>query len=753
MKRMNFLIFSLIIALVLNTSCLHASKRKTKKVDKIYYIAEKDLPRRVAILSPFFVKKVSPPPFASGLIRGVIQNYLVGKGFFTLPLATVDAKVGKGLSLKTFFPAAVFKKLPDADGLVTITVYQLSRFNILLAQYYKIDVELCFYNRAKKLGCWREKARRRKVSIAADPLGAIAAVVSSAVTDTGDIHIKNAVFEWAFKVSSLMPGFSEATKKPKILRLVTNIAPTPFKLGDRIMVGLEGDAGLNASFDLGEFKKGIGMTEAEPGIYKGMYVVQEGDRLKNGILVAHLRRPDGQTRDWIETSPLITIDGCPPEMAQSLSPQVEKDAIKLGWHTEDVETVGFLILRSESPLSGYKEIAQVSEFSYEDKAVEPGKTYFYRVIALDEVGNRSKPAQCGPVALPVLTEQTLLETLIGTFSAGRYLLAKTTKVPIGTKAQIGPSVNVMCGKEAKIMVEGELDIKNAIFNPKKDSWVGIEVMPSGRLLLQGTTINGAKKIVIKGGASFEKLTLKGGKVGLLIATSQGVKVKDSMFTGLDKAIRLEDGKISITGSRFEENELAIEILNGQAIISENNFWKNKLNVKSDVPLILKKNYMGSTEPGAFLIEGKVEVKSILTSPYPQGEEQIIEPEKLKKQAEKLRNYGIAAINKGEYGKAYELLGKALKTWPEKETYIYFIYTLSALGEDAKLKQIVKEALQKYPYEIRIYQISVRYYLQTGQRDEAKRLLQRGLKLNPHNPTLEAMLPLVEMKEEEGKEND
>ena len=744
-----FIICFLIALISLNISCLYAAKKEKSK-KQVYYIAEKDLPRRIAIFPPFFVKKISSQSYVSQLIRGVIQNYLVGKGFVSLPFASVDAKLGKEISFKKFSLKEAFKKLPEADGIVTINVYKLSRVNIAFIEYYKVDAELCLYsrNKNKKLGCWRETATRKKVALAADPLGAIATVVSSAITSAGDIHIKNVIFEWAFKVSSLIPGFSEAMKRPKILRVVTNITSEPFKLGDKILVGIEGDAGLNASFDLGEFKKGINMSEIEPGIYKGVYVVQEGDNLKNGILVVHLTRPDGQRRDWIETSPFITIDGCPPKIPRNLTAEIRQKAIKLNWHTDDAETIAFLILRSNNPLTDYKEIAKVKEFTYEDKDIEPGKNYFYRVIALDDAGNQSKPLQYGPISLPVLTEQTLPKTLSGTYLSGKYLLEKTATVPLGVNAKIGPDVIITCSKEASIIVEGELLLKETIFKPQTDNWIGIEVAPTGKLIVEDSTISGAKNaLLIKGKASCTNLTIEKGNIGLIIDSNHKVEVKKSSFINLHPAISIQEGEVEITECKFKENEVAIEILSGQPHISKNNFWQNKVNIKSNIPLTLKANYFGTEEPGNFLLIGKIEVKSFLNAPYPQGEEKELDPKKLEKLAESLREKGINALNKGNYGQAYELLEKSLKTWPQKDTYIYLIYTLSALGEDVKLKQIIEEALNKYPYETKIYQISVRYYLQTNQKEEAKRLLKKGLKLNPNNPSLEAMLPLVQGKEE------
>lgn len=716
---------------------------KEEKKDKVYYISEKKLPRKVTILPTFVLTDDEMDPSVLDVMNSVIKNYIAAKGFSVLTDTRIISKI-KDSTVETFSPDTIFKDVKEIDGVFTVSIHKFTTLNIALVEWYKLDAEVCLYTREKKLGCWRETGKRKKFAIVTDPLSAIAELVSTVVTSSGQMHIKNTIFDWAFKVSGYIPGFSEAAKKPNILRVVSNVSDQTFKLGDKVVVGMEGDKGLSAGFDIGQYKKNIRMSETEPGIYKGVYAIQDGDKLTDGVLFAYLTRADGVKRDWIEAYPYINIDGIPPLKPDSMNFEVKEESMNLTWRTKDTETTGFVLMRSTSPLSDYTEIVTPKGFSYEDTDISPGMNYYYRVIALDEAGNTSLPVQVGPVALPVLTEQRLPDSLTGSFLSGKYFIDSAVKVPLGTKAHIGPDAIITMKKEAGIIVEGELVLQNVMLRSDDETWDGIEVASGGRLVWEGGEAdNFNAAITIKGSALLKGLTVKNSSDGILIDTSGEVEVKDSAFNDTKRALTLTNGELQLENSHFENNGLALEIVQGRALIEHNSFLNNSFNIKSEIPLVLKGNYMGGTEPGDFLVQGEVEVRSVLTAPYPQGKEIEIDEEEFLKKGALLKEAGINAFKEGQYGKAYENFDKAMRLLPAKDTYIYYIYTLVYLKEDAKLKETVEAALQKFPYEVKIYKIAIRYYLDIGNKEYAKSLLDRGLRLNPGNPELEGLKVFVE----------
>jgi hypothetical protein len=720
-----------------------ADKDKDKEKTTVYYIKEEDLPNLVAVVPAFNLSQGDLDAAIMPMINSVTRNYVASKGFRVLPPQKVDAKL-EGLNSASFNPDEVFKKVPEATGLFTVSVYEFTTVNMAFVEWYKLDAEICLYGKKKKMGCWRDNATRKKLAIATDPISAIATLVSSAVSSSAQSNIKSTIFDWAYKISNYLPGFSEGSKIPKILRVVTNVTEKPFKLGDKIAVGIEGDRGLSATFDIGQYKKDITMSESEPGFYKGIYSIQEGEKVNGEVLFVHLTSTGGNKRDWVETWPFITIDAVPPQKPQSLSAEKGDKSIRLTWITQDAKTVEFVLFRSENPLSDYVEIARVKNFNYEDPTALAAKSYYYRLSALDKVGNVSPEIQYGPVALAALTDTPLPANLSGVYPSGRYLLNKPALLPYGMKVQIGPDALINCTGEGKITVEGELVLQKVILKGDGKGCGGIEVASTGKLSWEGGDMDAVMKpVTLKGAASIKGINVRNSKSGILINSSGRVEIRDTVFMGLEGAVRHENGELLVEGARFEKNKLAVEVINGVVSISRNNFLGNTLNVRSDVPVTLRGNYMGGTDAGAFLIGGKVEVKTVLNAPYPDGKEVEIDPQAMAKKAEEFKNIGIKAIKEGKYGEAYENLEKSLKIQPDKDAYLYFVLTLTYMKEDEKLKSTVEQALNKFPYEVRIYKQALRYYLQTQKKAEAKDILERGLRLNPGNPDLEAMKPLVD----------
>ncbi len=76
------------------------------------------------------------------------------------------------------------------------------------------------------------------------------------------------------------------------------------------------------------------MSEVQNGIYKGVYIVRQGDFLKRGIIYVHLENEQGERRDWMESSPLVNIDGVPPKEVKDLLSVIKKgfNSPKLEYH-------------------------------------------------------------------------------------------------------------------------------------------------------------------------------------------------------------------------------------------------------------------------------------------------------------------------------------------------------------------------------------------------------------------------------------
>ncbi|BAT71361.1 hypothetical protein TST_0555 [Thermosulfidibacter takaii ABI70S6] len=736
----------ILVSLAFVTGC-NASTKATGKTGvstepkkEVLFIPEKELPKKVVVLLPFPVGDVKMDEHFRSMLRGVVQNYLSAKGY---KLRYSDKLPPKLARINAFDPQKVFKTVKDVDGVFVVLVHSFSGVNALFVKNYSLDAELCLYKKGKKLGCWRDSVSRRSVSVSTDPLGIAAQIVGAVLSDSTTTKMKTLIMEWSYNVSALVPGFSKFERKPKIFRVITNVSDKPFKLGDRIVVAVEGDPSMEARFDIGTFKRDIPMVEStKPGIYQGVYVVQKGDEVRNQYIVVRLINERGDKSEWLELEPPVNIDGVPPEPPRDVSFRL-KDvrAVELSWKCTDGTTKSFRIYRSEHPLSGYQLLSETYDLNFVDTKVIPGKTYYYRIVAVDDVGNESAPKQVGPVELPV-TGVSLNGTLNSDIDPGEYHVVGIVEIPSGVKVQVKKGAILKVKPDGGLKVCGKLMVEGEVL-PVNGTWRGIEVCPGGSLVVHAGVYRNAKYFKVQGKATFKEVTFVNGD-SLKVTGDSKAEFMKCTFKDLKKGLVVDGGEVKIEECNFRNNGMALYVREGSVLISKTNFINNDwdiVNEKGEV--VLKENYLGTSDPTAFKIRGRVHLVSYLTFPYPEGSVVKYDPEKLRKEGEEALKKGIEQVKKGNYGKALEYLERAYKLNKTKEVYYWLVYVYTMMEEEGKLKKVIGEALQNYPYEVNIYQLAIRYYIFKGKYHEAKSLLDRALKLQPNNPSLESMKALIE----------
>ena len=535
------------------------------------YIAEERLPRRIAVTKPSVRGDVRLDAEMAQLIRGVLRNYLAGKGYVLVDNASVDQcgqEVGQKQSEQaiTAFLNCLRSARHAADGAVLITVHEYDKVNIGFLEHYALDAGVTFYDAAgQPLGSWRDRATRRKVALATDPLSAVLTVAASAVTAKGGVHQRDVTYDWAFNITALMPALSTARTLPQVQRVVTNIGERPFKQGEQIAIGFEGDRGLRATFDIGDFRKDVPMTEKEPGVYIGTYVVTEGDVAKSQPVTLRLTAADGTQRDWPETEKLATIDGKPPGKPESFQAQVIDRGIMLRWQSNDPEVASFIVQRSLEPLAGYEERARVARFEWQDSDVTAGTTYYYRVFAEDHAGNPSALVQSVPVTLPISGERVLTGELQGRLVAGIYRLQGEVRVPATRRLELAAGVSMLAEPQARLLVSGTLIGREVSFRIDRDPaqadalndgtdstasapgrWQGIEIVEGGQIDLEkGFWRECNVCLIINGTAKLRDCQWQDSDTGISINTSGGVYIEGGRLQRLNTALLLEDGRVEL----------------------------------------------------------------------------------------------------------------------------------------------------------------------------------------------------------------
>jgi hypothetical protein len=436
------------------------------------------------------------------------------------------------------------------------------------------------------------------------PIGAIMTAISTAanVRELQEVRMVN---ELSYKLLQQLPlpEGAPAISRPEIRAVITNVSEDPFGKGGIVRVGLYGEPGIVAAFDIGNFKKGLPMKETQPGVYLGGYATLPGDNTQDMPIIAYLMRPSGPDSQWIYTNGLVTIDTTAPPKVTDLRVVSFEDRIELSWgYPPDVlDLAGYLVLRSEQPLSGYEELEEVEQNVYSDRQVESGGVYYYRIVAVDRAGNRSEFSATNTVQTRVAAiEPTILTGVVqaDTVLSGAYLLKGQLSVPRGVSLTIGPRTTIMAEEDAGIRVQGQLMVDGLngqiiLFSRKDRQWRGI-VVEGGQVKMQGFLLSGsvAGVTLIESEGLVENAMITDNELGISISGTASVVVSNCWVAGNQTGIQLSGAGSKILQSVIARNGTGLFLKNFSGEVKDNIIIDNERNVFSDSPLKLAPNYLG-----------------------------------------------------------------------------------------------------------------------------------------------------------------
>lgn len=741
---------------------------KQKKPEAVSYVAEQDIPSVIAVLPARFLKEKTEKgdlqldpesengKFVAELVRGVVHNQMTGKGYETRVLSAIDKKLASlKKSLHEMKPDELCKLL-GAEGLIYTEIVSASMVTAVAFNLYSIEAKIRMLSMGgKELGSWTETSTRRKIAIPTGVVGA-AATVAEAIMDKVDEaerkNMRTVAYDWGWKIAQLIPDNPKAQALPEVVSVATNVDKRTFGVGEQITVEVNAEKGLTCTFDIGDLKKDIPLPSVEDTIYRGSYVVMEGEKGSNQTITIHMARPSGVSRLWVETGGTIDIDGVPPPPPEKVKAEAGRQGITISWGIPKAEEIkGFEVERGESAVGEFAVISSTNEQSLLDTEVPQGKTYYYRVRSIDQAGNRSAPKKAIKATMPYFDEVTLGDVLKGTIIPGVYKLTGSAEIPAGETVTVEPGARITMAKDSAITVKGSLkgtgDAKERILFTG-EGWKGIKVETGGSLELANAGLSGCNQCIE---ARLSAVTLRSamlsGLQGVGIMTSEGaiLDMEDCQVKGFESGLSMEGGKARIAKSSITGNKIGIALREGDLALSDSNVFGNaEKEISSSKAIVLEGNYLGAASTKDLKLEGNITVKSLLDAPAPQGrrivliEDKDVSPEEIKERFVKFKDEGIKSFQGRRYGEAYESLSKAAALKDDKEVYLYLAYTQMSLGEDAALEATLERGIKAYPYESKLYQLYVRHLASAGKKKEALALLEKALKLNPDDYGLKSL---------------
>jgi hypothetical protein len=632
---------------------------------------EEHKPHTVAVL-PFLNQAKSHE--GSDAVRKGFYNHFSSLPFKDVELYRVDNLLRKaGLE----DPVVINKTSPQELGKIlnvdAVVFGTISDFDKLFAVIYSnvsvgAEIRMVDTRTGKLLWSGQHVTRIHEGGISTNPIGLIATVIATAM-NIRDIQLLRACDDLFRDMVKTIPTptIAEALRPPVITLLVQDTKNLPKKAGDEIRVVIQGTSKMQAYFNIGEYKKNIDMREqeGEPGVYLGIYKVIPGDNVSKAIITGYLRDDAGNTAEWVDAVGIITLDTIPPDQLKNARAVGRNNLVLLSWEKSSApDLAGYRVYRSMTPLSGFQEVARTEFNEWRDDKLINNQKYYYQLSAVDWAGNESEKSEYA-VGMPVAPGPTPVSGSIGTDTtwyagASPYIIESTVVVKDKALLTIEPGTEIR-SKGSALVIEGRLNAQGdsehiVTFDAAEGVkfWGGIDFqnVKEKENVIKYCRIKNAETAVtcqasspridtcefvgngtaIKVLGAFSKPQIIGNTIqknkesAMMIASgAQPVLAENKIQDNEKEGILVQVSAPVIRYNMIRQNRgSGIVVKNSQAVIGENNLIDNMpFDLVGDMTgeaVNALNNWWGSSQGLEILsrIKGKVQIKSVLNAPYPDG---------------------------------------------------------------------------------------------------------------------------------------
>jgi len=628
------------------------------------------VPKTVAVM-PFVDLSKSKEGFDT--MRKGFYNHFSSLPFKDMELYRVDTSLRKaGLTDPEKISKTAPQELGKILGVDAVVFGEISNFDKLFAVMYSqvsVGAEIKMYDTKTGNFLWSGKhtVRKHEGGISTNPIGIVATIIATTmnIRDIQLLRANDDLFREMVKTIPV-PAIADMLRPPVITLLTQDSKGLPKKAGAEIQVVIQGTPKMQAYFDIGDYKKNIDMQEVEPGGYYGVYKVLPGDNIEKAVVTGYLRDDSGNVGQWVDAISSVTLLTTPPPQPKKLSAVGRNMLVMLNWDKSTAKYLaGYKIYRSNTPISGYTEIAKTELNDYRDAAAGliNSQKYYYGVTAYDAAGNESEKAQA--IGMPIAPGPTSVSGSIEADTiwysgASPYIMEKDVIVRDKALLTIEPGTEIK-SKGGALIIEGRIkaegDNEHIIsFDSVEEGklWTGIRfasvkdkenVIKFVRIKDAGTAINCQASSPQIAMSEFtennEALKIQG-------AFSKPSVIKNSFYKNRGVAITVIDGATPVikensvqdnenTGllvqsaaPEFIQNTVARNGNNGIVVkgaginIRQNNIIDNKpyniLGSMTGTSVLARDNWWGSSKILEVLagMQGRVDISSVLDAAYPQG---------------------------------------------------------------------------------------------------------------------------------------
>jgi len=744
--RLTFIAF---ISLALLSCAFSSELVKDKEKD---LLTASNLPSTVAVM-PF--KNETDEPGIDSQVRKAFYNHFSSKTYRDIELPIIDEQIirlekSTGKTVDSISP----KEICDVLGCTGVIYGKVTEYKKVYAGLYSqlgisTEVWMIDTRTGKEVFRLSDSVHYHGGTIPLSPLSLAMTAVSAAM-NVRKIQQIRMINELCYKLNEKIPSPEKIIVEagPVIREVLTNTKEGPFGKGKVIRVGIEGDKSMIATFDIGNFKRGILMYEKSPGIYAGEYLVLPGDNARDMPIIVSLKMPGGLETRWFALEGLTTIDTAPPPQVTGIKTRGYHDRIVVEW--EPLKNIPDLkqykVMRSESPLSGYTELAVTELHSYTDTTAEPEKTYYYRILAVDMAGNDSDP-QDGIKASLTGREPVILTGVLShdTTLSGSYIIKGEYIVPKGTSLIIDKGATVAFDEFAALIVFGNVTVQGKERPVEFESlagkaWKAITV-DGGTVSLNGFRIRGAKcALHIKNAEGvIENGIVSENEMGILLSGIPSPTIRHVTISSNMTGIEFSKTATIVTECDIFQNRDGVLMKGFSGRMEKNNIFDNTINVYSESLARIDANYLGSVNIEEMRLNN-VQVVKIYDAKLPQGrivdavsnQYATLAADAREKKSAELAAEGVSYFQQRNYGKASLLFEESIKASPSPTSYYYLALCYQEMKEDEKTMKLLKEGISRFPNNATLLKAYGMALYQKGDEEGSQTVFKEVLRLNPED---------------------
>jgi len=629
---------------------------------------EKHIPLSVAVL-PFI--DLSGSKEGAKAMRLGFYNHFSALAFKDRELFKIDDLLTRaGLTDPQAIRATSPQRLGEilgVDAVVTGDVSDFDKYFAVLYSQVAVGAEIKMYDTKTGRLLWsgKNKVRMHEGGVSTNPVGIVATVIATAlnVRDIQLLRANDDLFRDMVKTIPT-PSLAQAKRPPVISLLTQDTKGKPKKAGDEIKVVIRGTPNMQASFDIGQYRKRLEMQEVEPGGYYGVYKVVPGDNVDRAIVVGFLTDDSGNTAQWVDAISSVTLDTLAPDKPVQVRATGSHKLVGLRWDkSTEADLAGYVIYRSESPLSGYEPVGKTefNTFIDADPKLVNAKTYFYRIVAMDFAGNESPAVQAE--GMPIAPGPTPVSGIIDRDTtwyagAGPYILESDVTIKDKALLTIEPGTEIRSAGGA-LIVEGRIsavgDNERIIaFDSVQDGkiWPGIRfvqvkdrenklVFIRVRNAKTAVTCQASSPVVehseftknedaVKIEGAFSKPLIRKNAIyenrgtGVSVSDGAGPRILENSVLNNGTGMTVQSAAEIRQNTVSQNKQSGIVVKGTQTVIRHNSIFDNHpYNMAGEMrgmSAAALDNWWGTVKFADILsgLSGRVDVSTVLDAPYPQG---------------------------------------------------------------------------------------------------------------------------------------